>query len=59
MSTISNNLYIQSSKSSFKYSSNNRSQSRPFNNLNPNPVDSKYVNSNEESVYKPTSELEL
>src|SRR6266498_2380565 len=40
-SVISNNLYIQSSKSSSKYSPNNRSQSRPLDSLNPNPVDSK------------------
>ncbi len=58
-STMFNNLYIQLLKSSFKYFSNNRSQSRPLDNLNPNPVDSKYASNNEENVYKPISKLEL
>ncbi len=56
---MSNNLHIQPLKLSFKYFPNNRSQSRPLDNLNPNPVDSKYVSSSKESVYKPTSKLEL
>ncbi len=47
-----NNLYIQLSKSFSKYFLNNRSQSRPLNSLNPNPVDSKYASNSEESVYK-------
>ncbi len=54
-----NNLYIQPSKSSFKYSPNNRFQSRPLDNLNPNPVDNKYANNNKESVYKSISKLKL
>src|SRR6266511_3992472 len=55
-SVIPNNSYIQPPKSSSKYFFNNRSQSRPLDNLNPNPVDSKYVSNSEESVYKPISE---
>ncbi len=58
-SVIPNNLHIQLSKSSFKYSFNNRSQSRPFDSLNPNPVDNKYASSSEESVYEPTPKPEL
>ena len=54
-----NNLYIQPSKSSFKYSPNNRFQSRPLDNLNLNPVDNKYANNNKESVYKSISKLKL
>ncbi len=53
------NLPIQLTKLSPIYSPNNRSQSRPLDNLNPNPVDSKYASSSEESVYKPISEPEL
>ncbi len=53
------NLFIQLIKLSPIYSPNNRSQSRPLDNLNSNPVDSKYASNNEESVYKPTSKLEL
>ncbi len=58
-STILSNLPIQSTKSSFKYPPNNRSQNRPLESLNPNPVDNKYASSNKESVYKPTPEPEL
>ncbi len=58
-STMPNNSHIQSLKLSSKYFSNNRSQSRPFNSLNPNPVDSKYVSSSKESVYKPIFKPEL
>ena len=58
-SAILNNLFIQLIKSSSKYPPNNRSQNRPFENLNPNPVDSKYASSNKENVYKPTSKPEL
>ncbi len=53
------NLPIQSTKSSSKYSPNNRSQNRPLENLNPNPVNNKYANSNKESVYKPTPKSKL
>ncbi len=56
---MSSNLPIQLIKSFFKYSPNNRSQSRPLDNLNPNPVNSKYASSSEESVYKPTPKPEL
>ncbi len=58
-SAIPNNSYIQLLKLSSKYFLNNRSQSRPFDSLNPNPVDSKYVSSSEESVYKLTPKSEL
>ncbi len=53
------NLHIQLLKSSSKYFLNNRPQSRPLDNLNPNPVDSKYANNSEENVYKPTPKPEL
>ncbi len=56
---MSNNLYIQLLKSSFKYFFNNRPQSRSLDSLNPNPVDNKYANNSKESVYKPTPEPEL
>ncbi len=58
-STIPSNLPIQLTKSASKYPFNNRSQNRPLESLNPNPVDSKYASSNEESVYKPTPKPEL
>ncbi len=58
-SIIFSNLFIQLIKPSLIYSPNNRSQSRPLDSLNSNPVDSKYASNSEESVYKPISELEL
>ncbi len=58
-STMPSNLPIQLSKLFSKYTPNNRSQNRPLESLNPNPVDSKYASSSEESVYKPTPESDL
>src|SRR6266511_5054224 len=58
-SAIPSNLPIQLTKLSPIYSLNNRSQSRPLDNLNPNPVDSKYASSSEKSVYKPIPKPKL
>src|SRR6266498_639630 len=58
-SIIPNNLPIQPIKSSSKYLPNNRSQNRPLESLNPNPIDNKYASNSEESVYKPTPKPEL
>ncbi len=43
------NLPIQPTKPFFKYFLNNRSQSRPLDNLNPNPVDNKYASSSKKT----------
>ena len=58
-SAMPSNLSIQLTKSSPTYSPNNRSQSRPLDSLNPNPVNNKYASNSEESVYKLTPELKL
>ncbi len=58
-SAMPSNLPIQLTKPSPTYSFNNRSQSRPLNSLNPNPVDSKYISNSEKNVYKPISKPKL
>src|SRR6266511_3770172 len=58
-STMPSNLSIQPTKPSPTYSPNNRSQSRPLDNLNPNSVGNKYASSSKESVYNSIPKLEL